>query len=127
MSVSNAHSSSFENDIEVLKFLDPHMVINVLDFSLKKVTSDSEKEKYLRYKKKVLFKTFLFDEQKQFLHSNSNLAEQGDSESIQQSQENLKKKEDLTKLAIIGFLNLMENYRKNTNFDITSSISKKIV
>jgi hypothetical protein len=128
MSVSNSHStSSFESQIEVLKFLDPHLVIRLLDFSFNNVTSEAEKENLLRYKKKVLFKTFLFDQQKKFLESNQNLAEQGESEAIEQTQENLKKKEDLSKLSIMGFLNLMENYRRNANFDIGSSISKKIV
>ena len=128
MSVSNSNSaSSFESQIEVLKFLDPHLVVRLLDFSLKNVTNESDKENILKYKKKVLFKTFLFDDQKKFLDSNQNLVEEGDSLSIEQTQENLKKKEDLSKLSIIGFLNLMENYRKNANFDMGSSISKKIV
>jgi len=128
MSVSNSNSaSSFENQIEVLKFLDPHLVIRLLEFSLKNVTIESDKEKFLKYKKKVLFKTFLFDDQKKFLDSNQNLVEEADSLSIEQTQENLKKKEDLSKLSIIGFLNLMENYRRNPNFDMGSSISKKIV
>jgi len=127
MSVSNSPSSPFENQIEVLKFLDPHMVIRLLDFSLEKVTNENDKENYLRYKKKVLFKTFLFDQQKQFLESNPNLSNQGEIEAMELTQENLKKKEDLSKLAIIGFLNLMDNYRRNALFDMTSSISKKIV
>jgi len=126
MSVSNSHYT-FENQIEVLKFQDPHLVLRILDFSFKNLQTETEKEDLLQYKEKFLFKTFLFDSQRQFLESNQNLSRKINLEEIEKTQENVKKKEDMSKFSIIGFLNLMENYRRNANFDIGSSISKKIV
>jgi hypothetical protein len=125
MSVSKSHQ--FENQIEVLKFQDSHLVLRILDFLVQKEGDKSQAGNLLQYKKKVLFKTFLFDNQKQFLQSHSDLSSEAESEAIEKAQESLKKKEDLSKLSIIGFLNLMDNYRKNSNFDMNSSISKKIV
>jgi hypothetical protein len=88
---------------------------------------ESDKENFLKLKEEILFKTYLFDSQRQFLESNQNRSREIDVEQIEKSKENLKKKEDLSKFSIIGFLNLMENYRRNVNFDMGSSISKKIV
>jgi len=112
---------------EIFQFLDPHHIIEILDFELS-ITKDSTKKVELtKLKKDALFKTFLFEEQSKFLSENKSLFKDNESECIENKKQQIKKVEEETKNTISGFLNLMENFRKNNNFDISFSIHKKIV
>jgi hypothetical protein len=109
---------------EILQYIDPHLVIKVLDFELSK-SSDKEKQTLLQYKKQVLFKTCLFEEQSKFNLENKSLGDE--SSAIELRKQQVAKIEEETKDNIKGFLNLMENFRKSNNFDTSSSMHKKIV
>jgi hypothetical protein len=100
---------------DYLKFTDPHLSLQILDFYLK-FTNDTEIQ---LLKKKLLQKTFLFDKQKDFpeLEKNINL-----------NKEKLEKEEGELKFRLTGFLNLIENCNKSKDFDSSSfSLGKKIV
>jgi hypothetical protein len=122
MSVSNSN-----NENEILKFLDSHLVLRVLDFNLAKHGADNEI--LLKKTKQTLFKTLLFDQQIQFLNEHPSLVDSGEDyvAKISAVKETQSKNEEQAKQSIVGFLNLIENWRKNNNFDMSSSISKKIV
>jgi hypothetical protein len=122
-------SVSIDARTEILKFIDPHLALRMMDFSLDKLALDSGegRDSLLTMKKKLLFKTSLASERKKFAEDNKSLFQPEEYDLIFQSGESENKKEDQCKNSIIGFLNLMDNCRKNNNFDMGSSISKKIV
>ena len=109
---------------EILQYIDPHLVIKVIDFELSKC-NDKEKPAFLQYKKQVLFKTCLFEDQVRFNSENKSLGDE--SSAIDLRKQQVAKIEEETKNSIKGFLNLMENFRKSNNFDTSSSMHKKIV
>ena len=111
-------------EYELVKYLDSHLALKVLDFHIER---SADKEAVLRYKKNVLQSTLLFSDLEKFLNENKNLQDGTEAEFIEKKKEQLVKKEDETKFLIRGFLNLMENFRKSNNFDTSSSMHKKIV
>lgn len=104
-------------EYEILKFIDTHLVIRVLDSYL----LNSQSEVLLDYKKKLLFKTSLFDLQEKITTEMTEL------EDLNKKKEEIFKHEEEIRSSINGFLNLIGNLRKNGNIDTSASIHKKIV
>merc|ERR1711976_23378 len=88
---------------EILKFMDAHLILQVLHFH----TLDEQKRETLK-------KTSLFDQMEQ-------------SSDVVKNKEILQKQEEDLKSSINGFLNLIENFRRTGNFDASASIHKKII
>lgn len=109
---------------EILQYIDPHLVLKVIDFELGQC-GGSEKQELLQLKKQTLLKTSLFEEQAKFTSENKSLGDE--TGAIEVKKQQVVKLEDETKDNIKGFLNLMENFRKSNNFDTSSSMHKKIV
>src|SRR5437764_1313158 len=93
---------------EYIKFLDSHLALQILDFYINKTRS----EDILKYKKQILFKTMLFDQQSKFIEENSNLFTEDDKQNLVNKKEKLALEESGTKQRIIGFLNLSDNCRR---------------
>jgi hypothetical protein len=66
-------------------------------------------------------RTYLFDQQEKTTTEFEEL------EKLNKTKDQLARHEDDLKFAIRGFLNLIDNFRKNGNFDTSASIHKKIV
>ena len=120
-------SSEQSSKNEILQFIDPHLVIRVLDSDISLSKDTALTQELLNMKKKVLFKTLLFNEQIKFTSQNKSLVDTKETEAIESKKQHVTKLEEETKDNIKGFLNLMENFRKSNNFDTSSSMHKKIV
>ena len=108
---------------EYIKFLDPHLALQVIDFYISKERNPD----LVAYKKQILFKTMLFEQQLAFIEENKNLFDENIKQNISSKKEQQAKDESQTKQRIIGFLNLIENCRKAYDYDTSASMSRKIV
>lgn len=106
---------------EFLKFLDPHLCLNILNFYESFLTD----EVATQTRRNFLFRTHLFKEQEEFLRKH-NIT---DSDLLSQNEIKRKvdeKQEHDLKFRLTGFLNLIENNKKE-NEGGALSLSKKIV
>lgn len=124
--MSTTSNISLGTDYDVLKFLDSHLALKVLDFhSGLKGQNLADKKSVMEYKEKLLSKTFLHEEQDKFIKEGGSLSITP--ENLTKQKENILKHEEEIKFSIKGFLNLIDNFRKSGNFDTSASIHKKIV
>jgi hypothetical protein len=111
-------------DNQILKYIDNHLVLKFMDFVLE--TDKSNTQNLLTTKKEILFKTYLFEEQENFLNKHKDL-NQGENEKIVEKRSALLKLEQELKSSIENFLSLTENFRRGGSVDPTFSVHKKIV
>jgi hypothetical protein len=109
-----------ENSLpEYLDFFDSHLKLIILDFYL---AHGYNNEFISKIKSEVLSKTSLFTQQENFFKDDNN-----ELNKIKEKKENSDKVENNSKQKIIGYLNMIENIKNNSNYDTSSAINKKIV
>ena len=108
---------------DYIKFLDPHLALIVIEFYLNKTKG----EELLKYKKQMLLKTMLFEQQQKLYEEHPDLFDQNEKNQIEIKREQQEKGEAECKSKLIGFLNLIDNCRRNNDYDTSASMSKKIV
>ena len=112
---------------DYFEFIDSHLSLRILDFLLEKENDSNNSETLLNVKKSLLLKTKLYDQILKFFEENPKLSSDEEIKKIIEGKNNLISEEDNLKDIIVGFLNIVNNIKNDTNFDFHSPINRKIV
>lgn len=105
------------DDYEYLKFIEPHLGCQIMEFILKK---HPENQEILKMYKSLLFKGQDFEKQKEYKIY--------DEKQIEELKTKKAKEEEEIEEKLKGFLNLCENCKKQNNYELNSfALGKKIV